>query len=183
MALSSEETSVRIAHNGIQNAKCSWMLDSGIKHLTKLYWQLEIMVTPPTIWQGKVMKASWLSTWCWPINQTHSGPNCPMTTLVNLTISDTMGGGSKQAGGGAPSKRSRVELICNDAGGYGGSGEAMDGANKGESSPGCIIHSRWGGARGHMLPGSNGKCSRHDSKENQDQHQVNAVVECQNQGK
>jgi len=68
-------------------------------------------------------------------------------------------GGSCQDGAGGPREGSTVQLSCHDRGGCEGSGEAMDVASERESSPGHIMHSRRGGARGRTVSGSNGQCS------------------------
>jgi len=59
----------------------------------------------------------------------------------------------------------------------------MDRAGNRESSPGPRMHSRRGGARGHMVSGSNGQSSRHHGKHDQVLHQIKEVVERQHQGK
>jgi len=51
-----------------------------------------------------------------------------------------VGGRGGGAGGGGSREGSTVELSCDDGEGGGGSGEAMDGTSKGESSPGCRMH-------------------------------------------
>ena len=57
----------------------------------------------------------------------------------------------------------------------------MGGTSEGERSSGCRMHRRRGGTVGCMVSGSNEHHSQPHSKEDQDLHQIEAVVEHRHQ--
>jgi len=78
---------------------------------------------------------------------------------------------------------SRVEVGCNDGGGRGSGGEAMERASERESSPEYRVPGRRGGARGHMVSGGNGQRPRRHDEDNQALRQTKKVVECRHHEK
>jgi len=70
----------------------------------------------------------------------------------------------------------RVQCSCNDGGGRGNGGVAIDGGSDRDNSPACRVHRTRGSARGQVVSGSKGQCAQRHRNEYNDLHQIKEAV-------